>query len=78
MPGFDELLLPTILHMKNPKYRVFKAKGSQTPALSTNWKFLAQCYASYACKNYARIEKFVAGKYETVSEMAYAIRPSNN
>ena len=64
--------------MKNPKYRVFKGKGSQTPAFSNNWKFLAQCYGSYACKNYARIEKFVSGKYETVSESAYAIRHSDN
>ena len=64
--------------MKNPKYRVFKGKGSQTPAFSTNWKFLAQCYVSYARKNHARIEKFVAGKYETVSESAYAIRHSDN
>jgi hypothetical protein len=78
MPGFEKLLLPTILHMKNPKYRVFKGESSQTPAFSTNWKFLAQCYASYACKNYARIEKSVAGKYVTVSEMAYAIPDSNN
>jgi hypothetical protein len=27
------------------------------PAFSTNWRFLAKCYASYFSKNYVRIEK---------------------
>jgi hypothetical protein len=58
-------------------YRVFKGKGSRTPAFSTNWKFLAEAYARYRCQNYGRIEKLVSG-YETILEMGYGIRPTNN
>jgi hypothetical protein len=68
----------TILKMKTPRYRVFKSKTSSVPVFSTNWKFLAQCYVSYFCKNYARIEKFVGDKYQTVLEIAYAIVVTNN
>jgi hypothetical protein len=57
--------------MKTPRCRVFKSKTSSVPVFSTNWKFLAQCYVSYFCKNYAR--KFVGDKYRTVLEIAYAI-----
>jgi hypothetical protein len=67
-----------ILKMKTPRYRVFKSKTSPVPAFSTNWKFLAQCYVSYFCKNYVRIEKFVGGKYQIVLEIAYAIVVTNN
>ena len=61
-----------------PRYRVFKGKGSQRPVFSTNWKFLAEAYVRYRCRNYSRIEKLVSGRYETVLEMAYGIRPANN
>jgi len=64
--------------MKTARYRVFKSKSSSVPVFSTNWKFLAQCYVSYFCKNYARIEKFVGDKYQTVLEIAYAIVVTNN
>jgi hypothetical protein len=50
--------------MKTPRYRVYKSKTSSVPVFSTNWKFLAQFYVSYFCKNYARIEKLVDGKYK--------------
>jgi len=63
---------------RRPRYRVFKGKGSQTPAFSTNWKILAEAYVRYRCRNYGRIEKFVSGRNETVLEMAYGIRPANN
>jgi hypothetical protein len=61
-----------------PRYRVFKGKGSQTPAFSTNWKFLAEAYARFRCKNYARIEKLVGDQYTTILEWGYAVRPSYN
>jgi hypothetical protein len=64
--------------MKTARYRVFKSKSSSVPVFSTNWKFLAQCYVSYFCKNYARIEKYVGDKYQTVLEIAYAIVVINN
>lgn len=48
------------------------------PVLSTNWKFLAEAYAHYRCKNYARIEKLVGGKYQIVLESAYATVVNNN
>ena len=67
-----------ILKVKTPRYRVFKNRTSSVPVFSTNWKFLAQCYVSYFCKNYARIEKFVGDKYQTVLEIAYAIVVTNN
>jgi hypothetical protein len=59
--------------MKTPRYRVFKSQTSSVPAFSTDWKFLAQCYASYVCTDYARIEKFVRDKYQPILESAYAI-----
>ena len=48
------------------------------PVFSTNWKFLAQSYASYLCKNYVRIEKFVGDKYQAILEIAYASVITNN
>ena len=63
---------------RQPRYRVFKGKGSQRPAFSTNWKFLAKAYVRYRCQNYGCIEKLVSGQYETILEMAYGIRPANN
>ena len=62
---------------KAPRYRVFKTKTS-VPAFSTNWRFLAKCYASYCCKNYARIEKCFGERYQTVLESDYAIVAINN
>jgi len=49
---------------REPRYRVFKGKGSRTPAFTTNWKFLADAYVSYRCPNYGRIEKLVSGQYK--------------
>jgi hypothetical protein len=60
------------------RYRVFNSKTSSVPAFSTNWRFLAKFYASYRCKNYARIEIFVGDRYQTVLESDYAIRVANN
>src|SRR6516225_4524143 len=51
--------------MKNAKYRVFKGKGSQTPAFSTNWKFLAQCYASYGLPSSSRFPTSSPGSWPT-------------
>lgn len=48
------------------------------PVFSTDWKFLAKSYVSYFCKNNARIEKFVGGKYQTILEIAYASVITNN
>ena len=48
------------------------------PVFSTNWKLLAKSYVSYFCKNYARIEKFVGDKYQTILEIAYASVITNN
>jgi hypothetical protein len=48
------------------------------PVFSTNWRFLAKCYVSYCCNNYARIEKFVGDRYQTVLESDYAIVAANN
>lgn len=64
--------------MKTPRYRVFKNKISSVPVFSANWKFLAKSYVSYFCKNNARIEKFVGGKYQTILEIAYASVITNN
>ena len=64
--------------MKTPRYRVFKSRTSLLPVFSTNWKFLAQSYASYLCKNYVRIEKFVGDKYQAILEIAYASVITNN
>jgi hypothetical protein len=63
---------------RRSQYRVFKSKGSQTPAFSTNWKLLAEAYARYRCQNYGRIEKLVSGQYTTILEWGYAVRPSYN
>jgi hypothetical protein len=63
---------------REPRYRVFKGKGSRTPAFTTNWKFLSDAYVRYRCQNYGRIEKLVSGQYKTILEMAYGIRYSNN
>jgi hypothetical protein len=63
---------------RHTRYRVFKGKGSRIPAFSTNWKFLAEAYVRYRCRNYGRIEKLISGRYDTVLEMAYEIRPANN
>ena len=35
---------------REPRYRVFKGKGSRTPAFTTNWKFLANAYVRYRGK----------------------------
>jgi hypothetical protein len=65
--------------MKTPRYRVFKNRTSSVPVFSTtNWKLLAKSYVSYFCKNNARIEKFVGGKYQTILEIAYASVITNN
>ena len=48
------------------------------PVFSTNWKFLANSYVSYLCKNNARIEKFVGYKYQTILAIAYASVITNN
>jgi hypothetical protein len=64
--------------MKSPRYRVFKSRTSLVPVFSTNWEFLAKSYVSYFCKNYARIEKSVGDKYQTILETAYASVISNN
>jgi hypothetical protein len=50
----------------------------KTARFSTNWKFLAKSYVSYFRKNYARVEKFVGDKCQTISAIAYASVITNN
>jgi hypothetical protein len=41
------------------------------PSFPPTGNFWRQCYVDYFCKNYARIEKFVGGRYQLVLEIAY-------
>ena len=63
---------------REPRYRVFKGKGSERPIFSTNWKFLAEGYARYRCQNYGRVEKLVNGHYTTILEWGYAVQSNYN
>jgi hypothetical protein len=67
-----------ILKMKTLDTEVFKSRTLIGAVFCTNWKFLAKSYVSYFCKNYARIEKCVGDKYQTILEIAYASVITNN